>query len=97
MDLLSVCMTNVRKGQQELNESSLIRSNLINDAYNLQAVTNSDNQSRVSRSIQILSKFIEQFEGLKDNLSKKGEQKGGTGAQNDPEIKVVIQNQVSQS
>ena len=51
MDLLSVCMTNVRKGQQELNESSLIRSNLINDAYNLQAVTNSDNQSRVSRSI----------------------------------------------
>jgi hypothetical protein len=26
MDLLSVCMNNIRKGQQELNESGLLRS-----------------------------------------------------------------------
>ena len=34
--------------------------------YSLQAMTASDHQNRVARSIQILSKFIEQFEGYKD-------------------------------
>ena len=67
MDLLSVSMGNIRKGKDELQESSgLLRSPEI-DPYNLQAVTEADHQSRVARSIQLLSKFIELFEGYRDH------------------------------
>ena len=39
MDLLSVCISNIRKGQQELNESGLLRSEA---DYSIQALTASD-------------------------------------------------------
>lgn len=94
MDLLAVCMGNIRKGQQELTESSsLMRSEA--DSYSLQVMTASDHQNRVARSIQILSKFIEQFEGYKDQSKKNNNGGGAFNELGDPEVKVIINNQVS--
>lgn len=65
-DLLSICMGNVRKGQQELSDTEASQLMRQEAEYSLQAMTASDHQNRVARSIKILSKFIEQFEGYKD-------------------------------
>lgn len=59
-------------------------------------LTGADHQNRVARSIQILSKFIEQFEGYKDQQAK--QHAGGAFRElGDPEVKVIVNNQVSQT
>ena len=95
MDLLAVSMENIRKGKDELQDASgLLRAP--EDPYNVQAVTDVDHQSRVARSISILSKFIELFEGYRHD--SKNSKAGATLTElADPDVKVIVQNQVSKS
>ena len=61
LDLLSTCTEQIRRGQLDLTDGGQNRENEVDV---IQA-TYEDSSNRISRSINVLSKFIEQFEGYK--------------------------------
>jgi len=86
--VLQTCMDQMRKSLTDLNDSSSQLNRGMNEA------THEDSTNRTARSIKVLSRFIEDFEGYKNHL--KGGADGQAGKEEE-EVKLTIRNQVTHS